>query len=299
MEKLGAKRELASIRRADILAAVEGKTTIPKNATEKPRPATPATINRYLAAIRGLLRLASRDWDMIDAVPNFSLLPEPKGRVRTLDKPELEALRDALPPHLVDPFIFAVATGLRRSNVVGLRWEQVDMNRARLLLDASEVKNGQDYGAPLNQTAMQVLLRNKDKHREFVFTRSGRPLGTVHSKEWQAAVAKAGLTNLRWHDLRHVFCTSMIEAGANLDELQKLGGWKSRAMLMRYGHMRTEHLRSTANKIDGALSGLVSDRTGVVQPSLGRDVSGVGVTAVVEGPQVVAFAVGGDARHPG
>ncbi len=256
-EQLGEKRELASIRRADILRAVEGKQTIPKNASEKPRPASPATINRYLAAIRGLLRLASRDWDMIDSVPNFSLLPEPKGRVRTLDKPELVKLLAELPEWARGPCVFALATGLRQGNVVPLQWSQVDLVKARLLVGAESFKNGEDFGLPLNEVALGILTACHGQHKTAVFTRDGKPLSAIPHKVWKAALARAGIENFKWHDLRHVWATTMIESGADLDEVQQLGGWKSRAMVLRYAHFRTEHLRTSSSKVDKVFGDLL------------------------------------------
>jgi integrase len=263
-EKLGPDKALADIRRADIMRAVEGKMTIPKSAAEKPRPATAATVNRYLAAIRGLLRLASREWDMVDSVPNFSLMREPKGRVRTLDKPDIAKLLAELPEWARDPFLLALSTGLRKGNVVPLQWSMVDLVRARLLVGADDFKNGNDFGIPLNRLALSVLTRNHGRHPTAVFTRGGKPLLAIDHKVWKAALQRAGVANFKWHDIRHVWATTMVEAGTDLDTLQKLGGWESREMVTRYAHLRTEHLRGSSSNLDKVFGDLLPEDPQVV-----------------------------------
>lgn len=272
VEKLGPSRQVSSLSRAEIMAAVEGKMTIPKNSVEKPRPAGPTTINAYLKAIRMLLRLCAGEWDVMRSAPTISLLKEPRGRVRAISKEQVVRILGELPEHLRDPMMFALATGLRQSNAVRLRWDQIDLVRARLLVGSEEFKTGQDFGIPLNDTALQILTRNSGRHPEFVFTyrfvdkRRGidelRPLKAIEHRTWKAALQRAEITDFRWHDLRHTWATMLLEAGVDLDELQKLGGWSSREMVMRYAHFRTAYLRGAATKIDQVLGGVAGVGTG-------------------------------------
>jgi integrase len=255
-EVLGKNTLLRDISRQDVMRAVEGKMTIPKSPGEKPRPASPARINRYLATMRTLLRLAAGEWEMIDTAPVLTLLPEPKGRIRALTMDEIERLVKALPDYLVDPFLFSLATGLRQSNVLGLQWAQVDLVKARLLVASEDFKSGDDFGLPLNATALAILTRNHGKHKEAVFTIMGHPLTHIAHKVWKAALQRAGVQDFRWHDVRHSWATMQLEAGTDLDTLQKLGGWKSREMVTRYAHFRTEHLRGPASAIDKVLGGV-------------------------------------------
>jgi integrase len=252
--KLGPDRPLKAISRRDIMSAVEGKQTIPKNKVEKPRPATPATINRYLQSIRVLLRWSVRE-ELLEQAPAITLLTEPKGRTRTIGPAQIEKLLAALPEHLRDPLMFSLATGLRQSNAVQLQWSQVDLERRRLLVGADAFKNGEDFGIPLSETALAILARNKG-HDEAVFTFEGRPLLAIQHRTWKAALKRAGIANFRWHDLRHTWATMLIEQGVGLDEVQQLGGWKRREMVLRYAHFRTEYLRKSASAIDKGLGGL-------------------------------------------
>lgn len=257
-EQLGKDTALVDLKRQRILEAVDGKMTIPKNSKEEPRPATPATINRYLQAIRGLLRLAAGEWEMIEAAPTITLLPEPKGRVRSGSPDELQRIMEALPHHWRRILILALATGLRKENTVRLRWSQVDLARRRLLVGSDEFKNGEDFGIPLNDTALAVLEGCKGEHPEFVFSYEGKPMGDLQHRTWKKALEKAGVEDFRWHDLRHTWATMFVESGGDLDELQKLGGWKTREMVLRYAHFRTEHLRGHAQLVDKALGGLLA-----------------------------------------
>ena len=257
-DKLGEHRPLSRITRRDIMAAVEGKMTIPKSSTEKPRPASPARINRYLAAIRRVLKLAAGPWEMIESCPEITLLPEPKGRVRAADKEELKKMVAELPQHYRPPFLLALSTGLRKGNVVPLEWPQVDLERRRLLVDADDFKTGKDFGIPLNDTAMAILQAQKGKHDTAVFTQAdGKPLKDIKHRTWSAALKRAGVENFRWHDLRHTWATMLVEAGEDLDRIQKLGGWESREMVERYAHFRTEHLRGSSQKVDKFISDLL------------------------------------------
>lgn len=256
-EALGGATPLASLKRQHIMAAVEGKMTIPKNSVEQPRPASPATINRYLQAMRGLLHLCAGEWEMIDAAPTITLMAEPKGRVRTLDRAQMMKLIGELPEHWRRIFVFELATGLRKMNAVRLRKDQVDLERRRLLVGSEEFKNGEDFGIPLNDTALEILAACWEDHKEFVFVYEGKPMRDLQHRTWKKALQKAGITDFRWHDLRHTWATSFVESGGDLDELQKLGGWKSREMVLRYAHYRTAHLRQAATRVDKVFGGLL------------------------------------------
>lgn len=254
---LGENKPVGDIKRPDIMKAVEGMMTTPKNKREQPRQAEPATINRYLAAIRGLLKLCAGQWEMTDSAPTISMRSEPKGRVRTLTPAEMRAVFSGLPQHWRPIYMLALSTGLRASNVVRLAWQQVDLVRSRLLVGSEDFKNGEDFGIPLNDTAIAILKQCVGGHATHVFTYNGEPLKGLSNKTWKKALKRAGIENFRWHDIRHCWATMMLESGADLDELQALGGWKSREMVRRYAHMRTEHLRGAATKIDTTLGQMV------------------------------------------
>ena len=108
-----------------------------------------------------------------------------------------------LPTHQRDVVLFALATGLRQSNLVGLEWSHVNLAAGHAWVGADQSKNGKPIAVPLNATALAVLQRQVGKHPEKVFTYAGKPLGWANTKAWRNALKRAGIENFRWHDLRH------------------------------------------------------------------------------------------------
>jgi integrase len=143
--------------------------------------------------------------EWIERVPKFNLFREPEGRVRSLTPPEFERLLSELPTHLADMALFSVATGLRQGNVKGLEWKYVDLNLRHIWIPGAKHKNGRPHSVPINDLALAVLLRQVGKHPERVFTYKGQPVGQVSTRAWTNALARAGIKDFRWHDLRHTF----------------------------------------------------------------------------------------------
>ena len=215
----------------------------------KARESSGANANRYLALIRAVLRRAAGPWQWIEKAPAITLYPEPKRRVRWLTKEEASRLLAALAPHQQQLMRFALATGLRQSNVLHLKWSEVDLDRRVAWIHADEAKGRDAIGVPLNEDAMAVLREEHGKHRQAVFTFRGRPLRSANTKAWKNGLKRAGIENFRWHDLRHVWATWHVMAGTPIAELQELGAWKSETMVKRYAHFAPEHLRGAADRL--------------------------------------------------
>lgn len=215
----------------------------------------PATVNRYMALVRAILRRACFDWEWIDRVPKVGQLKDKGGRIRSLSVEEFTKLLDQLPEHLRDMAAFSVATGLRQSNVTRLQWKQVSIERRHLWVAADQHKNGKPHSVPLNDVALQVLEKRKGDHPTHVFTYEGNPIVQVNTKAWRNALQRAGIEDFRWHDLRHTFATWHRQAGTPTHELQRLGGWKTLEMVERYAHVAPEGLQIAANRLDNVLSG--------------------------------------------
>ena len=207
------------------------------------------TINRYLATIRTILRKAEREWGWIERAPVIRMRVEPKQRVRWITQEEARGLLAALPGHLALAAEFSLATGLRQSNVLGLQWGQIDLDRHHAWIHADQAKAKRDLAVPLNTQAMAVLQKCQGQHPEYVFTYRGRPLRGVENRTWKQACQEAGITDFRWHDLRHTWASWHVQAGTSLQTLMELGGWASYEMVLRYAHLASNQLHAAAANI--------------------------------------------------
>ena len=113
-----------------------------------------------------------------------------------------------------------------------------------------EAKANKAIAVPLNDRAMAVLHQCRSAHPIYVFTYQGAPVNAVSTKAWKKALQRAGITNFRWHDLRHTWASWHVQNGTSLQELQQLGGWVSLSMVLRYAHLSSKHLREAAGRID-------------------------------------------------
>lgn len=209
----------------------------------------PATVNRYLATVRNLLRIARDEWQWIDVIPKIRLLSGENERDRWLTRKEADRLIAAAAPHMKALIRFALATGCRAREITGLEWSRVDLKRRTAWLDRT--KNGTPRGVPLNAEAMEVLEAERGKHPVYCFTFRGQPIAwELTNSAWQSATRKAGITDFRFHDLRHTWASWHRQAGTSCDELKELGGWKSRVMVDRYAKFATEHLSVAAARIE-------------------------------------------------
>ncbi|HQS01175.1 MULTISPECIES: site-specific integrase [unclassified Polaromonas] len=213
-----------------------------------------ATVNRYMALVRTILRKACNEWEWIDRAPKVGMFRDAEGRIRSLSREEFSRLLAELPPHLADMAQFSVATGLRQANVTRLQWKQISLERRHLWVAGNDHKNGRPHSVPLNEVALDVLQRRQGDHPTHVFTYEGNSIVQVNTKAWRNALLRAGIHDFRWHDLRHTFATWHREAGTPTHELQRLGGWKTQSMVERYAHVAPEGLQAAANRLDTLLS---------------------------------------------
>lgn len=209
-----------------------------------------STKNRYLALIRAILRKARDEWMWVDTIPSVKLFSEPKRRIRWITHNDAHALISVLPGHYAEIVRFALSTGLRQANLLKLEWSQIDIQRRVAWIHPDQAKGRRAIGIPLNSTAIAVLRRQMGKHLTRVFTYRGKPKESICNKAWKSALEKSGITNFRFHDLRHTWASWHVQAGTPLAVLQELGGWETLAMVQKYAHLSTEHLAKHANVID-------------------------------------------------
>ena len=234
-----------------MLSQINGDVVWTVTQAEVKRGNAPATVNRYLATIRNVLRTARDEWQWLDSVPKIRMLPGEVQRDRWLTRDEAARLISACAPHFAALVRFALATGCRAREITGLEWNRVDLARQTAWLN--QTKNGTPRGMPLNSDAIAVLQAEQGKHPRYCFTYRGEPIRwDVTNTAWLTATRKAGIDDFRFHDLRHTWASWHRQAGTSCDELKDLGGWKSRSMVDRYAKFATDNLRVAAGRIESA-----------------------------------------------
>lgn len=164
---------------------------------------------------------------------------------------QAEALCSALPGHLEAMCRFSLAPGLRESNVTGLEWSQVDLERRVAWIHADQSKSGRAMGIPLNNEAVVVLRKQSGKHKRCVFTCFGKGIAKVNTRAFRKGLTRVGIENFRWHDLRHTWASWHVQNGTPIHVLQELGGWSDIRMVQRYAHLAPKHLACYAGNISG------------------------------------------------
>lgn len=146
-------------------------------------------------------------------------------------------LSQALPAYLASMALFAVNTGARRGEVMGLRWNWEVRNHSAFLIPPQFHKTGASIGSRLlvcNSVAWAVIEEARGRHAEFVFTHRGRPVRTFYGRAWKQARSQADLSRVRVHDLRHTFATRLEAAGVSRSDVAELLGHATSSVTRRY-----------------------------------------------------------------
>ena len=221
---------------------------------------TPSTYTRHRARVSAILKLSDI---------NIKLEVRKIGKIKERDwltHEQWDALEHELPDHLHPMAMFAINTGLRQANVLGLTWDKVDLERKLVWTEGIAMKGGKGLAVPLNTGAIHALISVQGQHPEFCFTYQSEPITEIN-RAWKKANHRAGTgvlvegknpvtgkptskyTGFTWHGLRHTWATWHVQAGTPLDVLQKLGGWASYSMVLRYARHSPGYLASFADNI--------------------------------------------------
>ena len=218
----------------------------------------PSTIRRRMVTLSHVFTIASKEWGMtslVNPVRNVRLAPENNARDRRVSDQEIEALCAAAKrTEALEPFLrLAVETAMRRGELVGLRWRDVNLDARTIHL--SETKNGKPRDVPLSPVAIEVLrklrprgAKGEDKVLSWArgdgatqaFTRArlrARNAYEAKCKSSRRTPDPGFLEDLHVHDLRHE-ATSRLAALFAVHELTKITGHSDTKMLLRYYHPR-------------------------------------------------------------
>lgn len=238
----------------------ECQNIISRMKKQKPGGGYPSQASKYayLAFIRAMLRMAANEWGWLKHAPYIKATPPRQPRIKWMTREQVNALVSHAADYLKPVITFAVATGLRKSNIMGLEWSQVDLVRKVAWINPDQSKNFRAIGVSLNDTACQVIREQIGRHEQFVFVRERKLHGTTElvpmradaNKAFKSAMRRAGIEGFRFHDLRHTWASWLIQAGVPLSALQEMGGWESIEMVRRYAHLSPAHLQEHAKNID-------------------------------------------------
>ena len=205
----------------------------------------PASVIHELAYFSAIINHARREWgiSIVNPIPLVKKPPATQGRNRILSEDELSRLYAALTPrvknanHWMLPLVkFALETAMRRGEILGLRWEYVDLQKRIAFIPLT--KNGESRTVPLSSGAIELLRALPIDLKGRVFPLTCRQV----SAAMERARVKAKLDDWHFHDLRHMAITRLAEKLPNLIELSAVSGHKSLAMLKRYYHPNPELL---------------------------------------------------------
>ncbi len=230
---------------------------VEKYVSERSERVSPATVRKEVGVLKHLLRYAAdHGYVPSNAATNVRLPKPPAGRLRYLQPDELQGVLERLSPEVRAVAQLAVATGMRRGEILGLRWLDVDLlNRC---INLPQSKNGEGRTVYLNELALDVfrsLWTNTDTvPEEPVFGLDVTPEEV--SMAFIRACRSAGVEDFSFHDLRHTYATMLRMQGVQLDLIQKQLGHKDLRMTSRYAHVATQQVRDAVNSLDSILSNL-------------------------------------------
>jgi len=189
------------------------------------------------------------DWGMVKENPAKRVrLAKEISRIRFLDTEEIrrlvEAAESKCAPYLKPIIIMAVNTGMRKGEILNLRWEDVDF--IRRVIKVKKTKNDQPREIPMTDWLFETswTWRKERKGTGYVFTRNdGQPLKRI-DRAFIAALKKAGIKDFHFHDLRHTAASQMYMAELDIKFIKEIGGWKTLQMVDRYSHISTDHKRA-------------------------------------------------------
>ncbi len=148
--------------------------------------------------------------------------------------------------HLTPAVLLSMNTGMRRGELLALRWSNIDMKGKQITIEGSTAKSQQTRHIPLNSEALDVLKRWREQAPE---NERVMPVERSFRKAWIALLGRARITKFRWHDLRHHFASRLVQAGVPLNTVRELLGHSSMAMTLRYAHLAPDQKAEAVAKL--------------------------------------------------
>jgi integrase len=210
----------------------------------------PRTVNIELAFMRHLFTKAI-EWGLAleNPVRKVKLFRENNQRVRFLSHGEAQRLLEACPAHLKPIIIVALYTGMRRSEILSLSWDDIDFRNG--IISIRDSKNGEGRKVLMNETVVAALsgMDRKWKDAKVFLRADGNPVVSIRTA-FENAVKRAGINDFHFHDCRHCFGSWLVMSGVDLRTVQELMGHRTFAMTLRYSHLSSEHKKDAVRVLD-------------------------------------------------
>ncbi|CAA7626393.1 conserved hypothetical protein [Magnetospirillum sp. UT-4] len=213
---------------------------------ERLKAVAAATVVREINTISHALDTAMKDWGIYLPMNPCKLVRRPavsRGRDRRLEGDEEQRLMAACErgriTWLKPMVVLAIETGMRRGELLSMRWDEIDLDRRVVHLPIT--KNGSSRDVPLSSVAVATLKGlhdGPDRHPDVVFSVSPNAVRLA----WERLRTRAGLRDMNFHDLRHEGVSRLFEKGFDVMEVSAISGHKTLSMLKRYTHLRAEDL---------------------------------------------------------
>lgn len=220
----------------------------------------PATSDHHLKLIRYMFNLAV-DWGYLEKNPaeKIQLFRVDNRKERLLTDRELSNLLHVLKTDdnrmVCNVALFLLSTGARLNEALKAKWSDIDKKQKIWKIPATNSKAKRNRSLPLNPSSLDILEQLKTEHRSeylFISSSTGERMTTIH-KVWYRLRDKAGLPDLRLHDLRHTAASIMVNNGRTLYEVQHVLGHASPQITQRYAHLSTKSLQEAADSISLSL----------------------------------------------
>ncbi|MBN7775942.1 tyrosine-type recombinase/integrase [Nitratireductor aquimarinus] len=255
--KRGASVESYRIRKlqrhpiASMRADLVGPSAIAEYRDDRLNSVSGETVRQDIVLLSQVFETARREWQLsLPANPTADVRKPPpaRPRARRISDAELHCLlttaQSLRNPLIVAIIRFALATGMRRGEILRVRWIDIDWHQRTLNIPLT--KNGHSRVIPLTQAAVEILQDRRDGHRrtELVFPVSANAFKLA----WQRLRHKAGVRDLRFHDFRHEAISRFFEVGLSLPEVALISGHRDPRQLLRYTHMQAAQIAQKLNQ---------------------------------------------------
>jgi integrase len=257
------KEQLGNYLLADVTPALitECRDKLLTGTTKRGYRRSPSTVVRYMAALSHAFTIAVNEWEWMEDSPMRKVKKpkEPRGRVRFLSDEERERLLAACQksdnPYLYPVFVLAISTGMRQGEIMGLKWEDVDLNQGRVTLH--DTKNVERRVVPAVDKALELLKEHAKVRRintPLLFPSKVDPQKPMDLRApWKAALAAAKIEDFRFHDTRHSAASYFAMNGASLAEIAEILGHKTLQMVKRYAHLSEAHTAGVVERMNAKI----------------------------------------------